>query len=96
MLSVTGSTHELNIEQPTSAAWQMPARPDHQRNSLLLSLDSLGRRPDPPGLPARRLPLRFGIIFDVAEIVQVATCNCPDFVFGSDVSTPEVAATFRQ
>jgi hypothetical protein len=29
----------------------------------------------------QRIPLRSGVIFDVAETVQGSTCDCPDFVF---------------
>jgi hypothetical protein len=36
----------------------------------------------------RRLPLRSQIIFDVAETVHGAVCDCPDFVFRRDGLDP--------
>ncbi len=36
----------------------------------------------------RRLPLQSGVIFDVAETVHGATCDCPDFVFRRDGPDP--------
>ena len=37
----------------------------------------------------RRKPFRSGIIFDVAETVHGATCDCPDFVFRRDGLDPK-------
>jgi len=36
----------------------------------------------------RRLPLSSGIVFDVAETVHGAVCDCPDFVFRRDGLDP--------
>jgi hypothetical protein len=36
----------------------------------------------------RRIPFRSAVIFDVAETVQGATCDCPDFVFRRDGLDP--------
>ena len=36
----------------------------------------------------RRIPLRSGVIFDVAETAHGAVCDCPDFVFRRDGLDP--------
>jgi len=36
----------------------------------------------------RRQPLQSGIVFDLAETVQGAVCDCPDFVFRRDGLDP--------
>ncbi len=36
----------------------------------------------------RRKPFRSGVIFDVAETVHGAVCDCPDFVFRRDGLDP--------
>jgi len=43
----------------------------------------------------RRKPFQSGIIFDVAETVQGATCDCPDFVFRREGLDPRVCLHIR-